>query len=51
MKRRTFIQIGLIAIPIAAIGLLKPTTAALAMGLSDVVLVANSLWLKWKKLD
>ena len=42
---------NVIAIPIAAIGLLKPTTAALAMGLSDVVLVANSLWLKWKKLD
>ena len=42
---------NVIAIPIAAIGLLKPTTAALAMGLSDVVLAANSLWLKWKKLD
>ncbi len=42
---------NVIAIPIAAIGLLKPTTAALAMGLSDVVLVANSLWLKWRKLD
>ena len=42
---------NVIAIPVAAIGLLKPTTAALAMGLSDVVLAANSLWLKWKKLD
>lgn len=41
------------AIPIAALGLLGkygPTYGALIMGLSDVVLAINSLWLKWKKV-
>ncbi|WP_018615122.1 heavy metal translocating P-type ATPase [Segetibacter koreensis] len=42
---------NLIAIPVAAVGLLTPTAGALAMGLSDVVLAGNSLWLKWKKMD
>jgi len=42
---------NVIAIPVAAVGLLTPTAGALAMGLSDVVLAGNSLWLKWKKLD
>lgn len=42
---------NIIAIPVAAIGLLTPTAGALIMGLSDVVLAGNSLWLKWKKLD
>jgi Cu+-exporting ATPase len=42
---------NIIAIPIAAVGLLTPTAGALIMGLSDVVLAANSLWLNWKKLD
>lgn len=42
---------NIVAIPIAAVGLLTPTAGALVMGLSDVVLAANSLWLKWKKLD
>lgn len=41
---------NIFAIPIAAVGLLTPTAGALVMGLSDVVLAANSLWLKWKKL-
>ncbi|MCW3079976.1 cation-translocating P-type ATPase [Segetibacter sp.] len=41
---------NIIAIPIAAVGLLTPTAGALVMGLSDVVLAANSLWLKWKKV-
>lgn len=41
---------NIIAIPVAAIGLLTPTAGALVMGLSDVVLAANSLWLNWKKL-
>jgi len=41
---------NIIAIPVAAVGLLTPTAGALAMGLSDVVLAGNSLWLKWKKL-
>jgi Cu+-exporting ATPase len=42
---------NIVAIPIAAVGLLTPTAGALVMGLSDVVLAGNSLWLKWKKLD
>ncbi|HEX8460721.1 MAG TPA: cation-translocating P-type ATPase, partial [Segetibacter sp.] len=42
---------NIIAIPVAAVGLLTPTAGALVMGLSDIVLAANSLWLKWKKLD
>ena len=42
---------NIVAIPIAAVGLLTPTAGALVMGLSDIVLAANSLWLKWKKLD
>jgi len=42
---------NIVAIPVAAIGLLTPTAGALIMGLSDVVLAGNSLWLNWKKLD
>ncbi len=42
---------NIIAIPVAAVGLLTPMAGALIMGLSDVVLAANSLWLNWKKLD
>jgi P-type Cu+ transporter len=42
---------NIIAIPIAAIGLLTPTAGALVMGLSDVVLAGNSLWLNYKKVD
>lgn len=41
---------NIIAIPIAAIGLLTPTVAALAMGFSDVVLAANSARLYVKKV-
>ena len=44
---------NIIAIPIAAYGLLgvyAPAYGALLMGLSDVVLVLNSLHLKWKKI-
>lgn len=41
---------NMIAIPVAAVGLLTPTAGALVMGLSDVVLAGNSLWLKWKKV-
>ena len=41
---------NIVAIPVAAVGLLTPTAGALVMGLSDVVLAFNSLWLKWKKV-
>ena len=41
---------NVVAIPVAAIGLLHPTFGALIMGGSDVVLAANSLWLGVKKL-
>ncbi|MFT3825638.1 MAG: cation-translocating P-type ATPase [Chitinophagaceae bacterium] len=40
---------NIIAIPIAAFGLLTPTFAALVMGLSDVVLAVNSVRLFVKK--
>lgn len=42
---------NIVAIPIAAIGLLHPTIAALIMGGSDVVLALNSLYLGVRKLD
>ncbi|CAN5623853.1 heavy metal translocating P-type ATPase [soil metagenome] len=41
---------NIIAIPIAAVGLLSPTFGALIMGLSDVVLAINSVRLNWKKV-
>ena len=41
---------NVIAIPVAAIGLLTPAFSALAMGFSDVVLVGNSIRLFVKKL-
>lgn len=41
---------NIIAIPIAAVGLLSPTFGALIMGLSDVVLAVNSVRLNWKKV-
>jgi P-type Cu+ transporter len=41
---------NVIAIPVAALGWLTPAVAALAMGFSDVVLVANSLRLYVKKI-
>jgi P-type Cu+ transporter len=41
---------NIVAIPIAAFGLLTPTLAALAMGFSDIVLAANSVRLYGKKV-
>ena len=40
---------NVLAIPIAAAGYLTPTWGAGIMALSDVVLIANSLRLKYKK--
>ena len=42
---------NLVAIPIAAVGLLNPMVAALSMAFSDVVVIGNSLLLKWKKIN
>ena len=41
---------NIVAIPIAAMGLLHPGVAALAMGFSDVVLAINSIKLNYKKV-
>ncbi|MDB5253015.1 MAG: ATPase [Flaviaesturariibacter sp.] len=41
---------NIIAIPVAALGFLTPTFGALVMGLSDVVLAANSVRLSFKKV-
>jgi Cu+-exporting ATPase len=41
---------NIVAIPVAAVGLLQPGFAALAMGFSDVVLAINSIRLKYKKV-
>jgi Cu+-exporting ATPase len=42
---------NIIAIPVAALGFLTPMFGALVMGLSDVVLAANSVRLFVKKVD
>lgn len=42
---------NIIAIPFAAAGYLTPTWGAAIMGLSDVVLILNSLRLRYKKLN
>ncbi len=41
---------NIVAIPVAAVGLLHPGIAALAMGFSDVVLAVNSVRLNYKKV-
>lgn len=40
---------NLIIIPLAAVGFIIPTLAALAMALSDLTVVGNSLVFKWRK--
>jgi Cu+-exporting ATPase len=42
---------NIIAIPVAAFGLLTPTLGALVMGMSDVVLAINSVRLFFKKVS
>jgi Cu+-exporting ATPase len=41
---------NVIAIPVAAFGLLTPNLGALVMGFSDVVLALNSIWLFFKRV-
>jgi Cu+-exporting ATPase len=42
---------NVVAIPIAAAGLLSPAVSALSMAFSDVVLIANSVRLRFKKIS
>lgn len=50
IKQNLFWAFGynIIAIPLAVVGLVSPMWAALFMGMSDVVIIGNSLWLKRK---
>jgi Cu+-exporting ATPase len=41
---------NVIAIPVAAIGMLSPMIGALSMAFSDVIVVGNSIRLKFRKL-
>jgi Cu+-exporting ATPase len=42
---------NVLAIPLAAFGLLNPLIAAAAMALSDVTVIGNALRLRWAKID
>ncbi len=41
---------NIVAIPIAALGMLSPTVGALSMAFSDIIVIGNSIRLKTKKL-
>jgi Cu+-exporting ATPase len=41
---------NIVAIPVAAFGLMQPGLAALTMGVSDVVLAINSVRLNYRKV-
>ena len=41
---------NVVAIPVAAVGLLSPVMSALAMAFSDVIVIGNSIRLKYKRL-
>lgn len=42
---------NVLAIPLAALGLLNPLIAAACMALSDVTVIGNAIRLRWKKID
>jgi len=42
---------NVVAIPFAATGYLTPTWGAAIMGFSDIILIINSLRLRYKKLN
>ena len=42
---------NIVAIPIAAVGLLNPMWGALFMAFSDIVVIGNSIRLKSKRID
>lgn len=42
---------NVVAIPIAAMGFLNPMVAALSMAFSDVIVIGNSIRLRYKKID
>ncbi|MGY6562392.1 MAG: heavy metal translocating P-type ATPase [Luteibaculaceae bacterium] len=42
---------NIVAIPVAAVGLLVPRIAALSMALSDLFVIGNSMLLRYKKLN
>ena len=42
---------NIVAIPVAAMGMLNPMVAALTMAFSDVIVIGNSIRLKYRKID
>ena len=41
---------NVVAIPLAAFGYLSPMIAAFSMAFSDVIVIGNSIWLRFKKI-